>query len=77
VRAADSNQGGLIASLDLGGMLQEIALDPIFRAGAAELITSVTGKLPGGIVTGEIPLSELACDLEVCDSTTDLFRKED
>jgi DNA repair protein SbcD/Mre11 len=54
-------QDAAIASLDLGAMLQEIKLDPAFRNNASELIASVTGKLPGGIVTGEASLSD---DLE-------------
>jgi hypothetical protein len=54
-------QDAAIASLDLGAMLRDIKLDPAFRNNASELIASVTGKLPGGIVTGEASLSE---DLE-------------
>jgi DNA repair protein SbcD/Mre11 len=56
--AAAPHQDAAIASLDLGEMLREIKLDPTFRNNASELIASVTGKLPGGIVTGEASLSE-------------------
>jgi DNA repair protein SbcD/Mre11 len=56
--AASPHQDPAIASLDLSAMLREIKLDPAFRNNASELIATVTGKLPGGIVTGEASLSE-------------------
>jgi len=46
------------ASLDLSVTIGELIQDPVFRIRASELIATISGKIPAGIVTGEVPLAE-------------------
>jgi DNA repair exonuclease SbcCD nuclease subunit len=43
-------------SLDLGATLAGLEHDPNVHAKAAEIVASIVDRLPGGIVTGDIPL---------------------
>ncbi|WP_342241173.1 metallophosphoesterase family protein [Inquilinus sp. OTU3971] len=46
-----------LASLDLAALLEGLEQDPQFQARAAELVATITGKLPGGIAGDGPPLA--------------------
>jgi exonuclease SbcD len=56
IRAPGHNDSA--ASLDLGAILEGLEHDPNLRAAASQLLASIAGKLPGGMVTGETPLPD-------------------
>lgn len=49
---------GTVTSLDLAAMLDGLEQDSDLRASADELVGSITAKLPGGIVSSDIPLGD-------------------
>lgn len=54
-----------LASLDLSALLEGLEQDPQFQARVADLVTTITGKLPGGIANEGPPLtSDLGALLE-------------
>jgi DNA repair exonuclease SbcCD nuclease subunit len=48
--------GPAVVTLDIAAMLEGLERDPAMRAAAADLLATVTSKLPGGMETGDAPL---------------------
>jgi DNA repair protein SbcD/Mre11 len=48
----------VLASIDLSAMLHGLECDPTIRSAAKELISTIAGKLPGGVTTDDASMSE-------------------
>lgn len=53
-----SSTVGALSFIDLSAMLDGLESDPTIRSAAKELVSVITGKLPGGVTTNETPISE-------------------